>query len=406
MCKIIINHRNTLRNFSFGGLYEVVADVCKIGNLDIYKFYLDVIIEQRLNYKFPPTRILSEACESGNILLVKYIFKNNIYDILLDLHGEWNNYLQCACKSCNIEVIEMIIMLGGDLWYDGDKDWNGGLYYACKCKGDNIEIVKLMIEKGADSFDRCLNMACFAGNLKIIDFIINQGPTNWNEIICDACAGGHMDIVELVIKKGSDNWNEGMRGACRGGHLDIVKYMVSKGANNWNESVISTSYDNIEIIKFLVSQGATNFDVCLVHACFLGDIDFAKLMIEKGATANWNIGLTNACKNSHVEIVKLMIEKGANNLDGSLRQNLTGNTNVLTVLLNNGAKVDNINYYDTHSFRLFCLCSKNLKKCNKYMDLLLEYPPCVLFVGSRLSANNNCHIKKLPIELFKFLCSY
>lgn len=207
-----------------------------------------------------------------------------------------------------------------------------------------------------------------------------------------------------MIEKGATEWNRGMNGACSGGHLDIVKFMISKGATDFNSGLCYASRRGyVEVVKFLLSQGATNIDGCLNCACLCGDLDFAKTMIEKGATG-WDGGLIKACWGGHLNLVKLMIDCGATYLNGALLNNLTKNTNVSMLLINSGANdLDCLSY--TRDFRLLYMYNKFIgTSCNNYMDLLSEYPPCVLFVGSRLS-KSSC-MKKLPKELFKVLVRY
>ena len=45
-----------------------------------------------------------------------------------------------------------------------------------------------------------------------------------------------------------------------------------------------------------------------------GDIEFVKLMLEKGAT-NFNDAMCYAVTEGDIEIVKLMLENGATNID-------------------------------------------------------------------------------------------
>lgn len=396
VCKIIFGHRNPREQFLPGEIYYIIRDACRYGNLRIYQFY------QKYNNSSPP-ELFREACESGNILLVKYLYKNNANIILLSSSWRWNDYLLCACKSGNIEIVYYI--LGNNILneYDGYRDWNNGLCSACGCNGDNLYIVKFMIKKGGVTCDNCLKNACFVGNVKIIIFLTKRGVINWNAGLYEACKGGHIEIVKYMIEKGATNLEESMCIACREDHMEIVKFFISKGVNNWDHYLgCAAGKGRIEIVKFLILQGAVSLDQCLGCACFCGDIDFAMTMIEKGAS-NWNLGLLKACWKGHLNLVQLMLHYGATNLNEGLFHNLTKNTNISILLINKGA--NNLEYLkDTRDFRLLYEYNKfavNDKK--NYMDLLPEYPPCVLFVGSRLTRLSKTAIKRLPVELFKML---
>lgn len=410
VCKIILGHRNTLTKFSSEDTIEIILDSCRFGNLSIYQFYLSKLG----HHNFLQLEFLYAACESGNIILVRYILNNNIdfWHIL-----SVNHSICCACRSGNIEIVNLIISYEGGILFttydaEGGNNLNSSLYAACDAKPDdtykdNIEIAELMIKKGATSFEGCMHVACYNGNKKTINFLIECGVTDWNEGLYGACHEGHMDIVHYMIEKGATNWEAAMCNACQGGHLDIVELMISKGANYWNGCLNWACYWNsVEIIKFMITKGATEFDECLKYACLYGHVDFVKISIEKGST-NWNEGLLMACQGGHIELIQLMLDHGATDLNGGLLKNHTHNTHIYTLLITRGAD-DLTGLNGTRDFRLLYMYNKFLgPPRNNYMDLLPEYPPCVLFVGGRLSKNNRGrHMKRLPVELFKMLVQY
>lgn len=394
ICKIILGHRNILEKFDYVELYIIVSDACRNGDLNIFKFYLSQTACCKIN-SVSSVNFFREACKSGNIELVKYILDSS-KNLLKSLCDRGGDFLHSACISGNVEIVNFIIT-------HAKCNWNWGLYEACGANGDHIEIVELMIKKGAISFDGCFEGACLAGNKKIIDLLIERKVTRneWDEGMCHASRGGCMDVVVYMVLKGATNWNGGMMHACDGGHLDIVKFMILQGANDWNTSLFWASRKgHLEIVKFMLLQGATNFDDCLNCACLCGDIDFVKTVVEKGAT-NWDEGLIQACKGGHVILVKLMLHHGATNLNEGLKN--TSNKDICIFLINNGA--DDLNCLtNIHDFRLSYMYHKFKGYCNNYMDLLSEYPPYVLFVGSKLS-KNNC-VKRLPVELFRTLVQY
>lgn len=397
---MIIDYKNTVQTFCSYDLDKIIIRACNISDIHSYQHYLDLISETHRIYC--SEILFNEACQTGNISLIMYIFKssNDLISLITSSSLAWNVCLQSACRSGHLEIVNIITALENN----DNKNWNSCLRYACECIGDNTELVKYVIDKGANSFNDCMRNACFAGNIKIVNLLIEYGVTDWNEGLMLACQSNHLNLVELMIQKGANDWDRGMCGACRGNNMNLVNYMIQKGANLWN---ICLTWANIcghvDIVKFLAVQGATNFDECLSCACLCGDIDFVKNLIEKGVT-DWDAGLINACRGGHVEIVQLMLHYGATNLNESLRANETRNTDISKILIRNGANPSNYFYTSSiRDFKLLYLCFKHLDACN-YMDLLPEYPPCVLFVGSRLS-KNNC-VKKLPVELFRLLHEY
>lgn len=390
--KIILCDRGMFNKMDYVYRLDIVCYVFRTGNLHICKFYQNITD----SYKFIPGPYFRAACVSGNVALIKDIL-HYCMSSLRDLYY--------VCRSGCIEIVNLFISRGS-------KEWSNGLYGVCYGRGDHVEIAEIMIANGAIISDTFLYAACSVRNIKIINLLVHGGVKNWNKGMCGACRGGYMDIVVTMIEKGATDWDSGMDNACKGGHLDIVKFMVSKGANDWERCFIDEFFEykrfdmDVEIVKFLFLQGA-DLNYCLECACFHGDIDFVEALIKNGAT-NWNKGLIGACRGGYLSLVKLMLDHGATDIFRGLSTNATNthNTNISTLLISKGA--DNfINFGNTRNFRLLYLYNKYVKnEFNNYVSLLPDYPPCVLFVGSRLSKNNCCHVKRFPLELFKVLCQY
>lgn len=407
--KIILCHQNTVKKFSYEEYRYVLLNVCRIGNLNIYKFCMN-LARHNLNDNFNDNLLLSytfsKACGSGNTILIKYILDNNINTLksLILAPGLYCDFLYEACRSGNIEIVNMLIE-------HGSNNWNEGLIGICGGYGDNVDIAKFMIHKGGYgvSFDRCMYEACSAGNIKIINLLIEHGSNHWDDGLYGACREGRMNIIELMIAKGATDWNRGMCGACACDNLDVIKFMISKGANDWNRGLCYAGRKGkLDIVKFMLLQGSTNFEGCLVCACICGDIDFAKMSVENGAII-WDEGFLYACIEGHLELIQLLVDCGVTCInDGLLLNRRQKNTNVCALLIKKGADIL-MSLRGIRDFRLSYLYNEYMM--NKfaeheydYMDLLPEYPPCVLFVGSRLSIS--CSVKRLPVELFKMLVQY
>lgn len=145
-----------------------------------------------------------------------------------------------------------------------------------------------------------------------------------------------------------------------------------------------------------------------------GRIDYVLFLVQKGAT-DWDNGLYGACRGGHVNLVKLMIKYGATNFDEGLYEcaNSPGykNTDICNILVANGATDIGL-LTAMNEFKLYhtWFKSKGKKKKmvgDKRLHLLMEYPPYVLLVGSRLSKHQlNCYVSKLPVELFTLLTQY
>lgn len=380
---------------------------CAYGKLEIIRFYIDKLVNST-ETKF---NCIYGSCESGSVELLSFLIME--WSELFTLENtdkadkaeakigiNWGWCFENACASGNIEMVHFIIECGSKYGAVYDiSDWWHGLEEAC-C-GNNIEIIKFCIEKGALNFEDCLYDVCMVGNIEIVNFLVNclekKGVTNFNEGLCGACYGNKIEIIELMITKGATDWNGGLNSACSGGHIEIVKLMVEKGANDWD-------------------GGADSLDECLQTACSEGDLELAKLLIERGAV-DFENGLLYACAQRHTSLVKLMLNYGPVGLDSVLNSVCGECSEIDNLLISAGADKRLLKY--TNDFKLYSIyrsfykneVSATNNKWNKwddgkYMNLLQEYPPCVLYVGCKLTKNNKCCIKKLPLELFRLLNFY
>ena len=136
---------------------------------------------------------------------------------------------------------------------------------------------------------------------------------------------GHLNIAKLMISKGANNFVESMSYACWGGQMEIIKFLIEKYPNtsfDWNYSLGSACKGgHIDVIKFLLEKGHSSineFNEPMGEACEGGHLDIVKFMIIKGAT-HWDFGLRCACFGGHLDIVKFMIAKGAKDWNFGMR---------------------------------------------------------------------------------------
>lgn len=378
---------------------------CKSGCLDLIKFMLQKVgtsCFKSLNWENLEhwdirviTKCLQNACESGNIESVNLFVKHKKYRDLI------HKYMSEACAGGNIEIVKLVIGYG-----DGDGDgklaskltFNPNYMFQAGC-GGNIDIIKLLVQtefKYSEYFDSCMRGACFGDHIEVVKYII--------------------DTINLVD---DINMEECMNIVCSCNRLDIVKFMVEKGPTNFNVYARTASMylnGDSEILKFMVEKGADDFDLYLYHACFYGDLDFVRILVEKGiekGITNWNNGLLGACKGNNLDLVKLMIKYGATNLNECLHAvkntnlDIVIDTDTINILLLNGAN-DFDCLLDSKDFRLHCLWLKFIgikpdRHNAQWLQLIKDYPPYVLLVGSLLSKNIMCSIRRLPVEIFTLL---
>ena len=195
----------------------------------------------------PLLRLIDSYLEMlDHIALTKVCKRTN--RLKLNYHDDWKNYTEKnyhfdlrflkyliqykkfndmrLLQFGNTECVKLFISSSINL------NWNDGLYYACR--SGNIEIVELLIQKGANHWNWGLYGACKGGNIKIVHLMISKGADHWNFGLCEACSGGNIEIVYLMMEKGADDWNLGLFGACLGGNIKIADLMMQRGATRCN----------------------------------------------------------------------------------------------------------------------------------------------------------------------------
>lgn len=400
----------TVRKFDTLG--RIVDYACIKGRLEIVMHWF----ETETYDQFHLIEMLNKSCESGNANLIKFVLNKVDKSDNADYAYNKNICCQIACKSGNMESVEIFNNCD-----NSDDHLNECLKNACI--GGNIKIVEFIMLNGGSNYNDCMFSAGLGGNINIIKLLLELQlendmitSTTFNDCVHGACIGNHMEVIKLYITQlDVPNIEKCINIACKSGNLEIIKYMVTQGTSDWNSYASAClNYTNgqncTEILEFLISKGATNYDEYLYFMCFHNKINVVESLVKKGAT-NWERGLQGACLGSNVELVRKMIEYGATDLNDGLRSAYCANDidtdNIFIILLANGA-----NQYDylcrTNNFKLYCiwLKHKGLKPSDKrWLYLYKRHPPCVLLT-SRISINHKCHIRKLPVELFTLLNQY
>jgi len=121
--------------------------------------------------------LLFEACESGNIDIVKDLINNNIDINIINKNND--TPLLVACKNNQNEIIKLLIYCNADLNYENNNNTALSL-----CLKNNSEIIYELIEFGANVNyvnklkESCLSIAVSCCNLKVIEIILNLSNIN------------------------------------------------------------------------------------------------------------------------------------------------------------------------------------------------------------------------------------
>lgn len=374
------NSEYSLQNYGFGSIngYRSREDLwsnamygaCEGGKLDIFSLCMNhVRLHQGLLFS-----CFYMACKSGNIDLVHFITNRKVFNGHF-WASDYNPHhsISNACASGSLEIIRLLMDKNTDDISDW-CDWREGLKKACE--HGHVEIVKLMIARGATNFNECLFNACISENIEIVNILIDNGATNWDKGLQGACYIGNMNLAKIMLQKGASDLNKGLQSACSKGHFKIINLMIARGATN-------------------ITEGFN----C---ACKFGRLDLVKLYIQNGVI-NLNEGLYEACTEGYINITRFLIKCGAADLETCLED--SENIDIINLLIKEGASpnsLKNTNYF--RPYLLYCNFTKIAPNIKKYLTLLAEYQPYILFIKSR--HDSLCPVHKLPTDLFGLLVHY
>lgn len=382
---------------------------CEKGHIDVMKLILDQVIDF--------SSMLRLACENGHKEIVQIIIdrrtdvanvkkwlNKGLYGACLGGHEElvnlmirygandWQSGLFAACYGGHLEIVNLMIWCGADNWcygfsgacagghrelinlmfnkgaryhqkYDDDVEhWNQGLVMACEnghtdivkslvtycicilypklfdwspdltstCQDANIKKIKEIIVKRDDrnyeTFWRALisglEKSCLAGHIEIADFLSDfKIDFNWSWLLRYTCKGGHQHIFDLIIRKAKNyhfDWNQGLIGACKGGHFDFAKEMINRGASEFGwECLENVCKPGNEELVDLITSFVRDRNLFLANACYCDNVTVINMMVDLGAN-NWDKALYNACLGGHDHIVQWLLSKDVKGLDECL----------------------------------------------------------------------------------------
>jgi ankyrin repeat protein len=151
----------------------------------------------------------------------------------------------------------------------------------------NVGLVALLIERGVDNND--FVFACQEGNLEIVRLLIDVPSVKMNDGLQFACFHGQTEVVrmllELPVERGVNpavNNSYGLRRACVDGNIELARLFVERGG--WSSYTYSSA---------------------LQDACEHGYTEIVRLMLHEPFQINH--ALSNACRNGHLDIVRLLI---------------------------------------------------------------------------------------------------
>lgn len=381
--------------------YLALYGACETNKIDVFDRYLHNVITNKTN-NIADNNFLNICLEKAGL--------SNSMEIINYLSAKGaTNWHECLLSVCQSGCVETFRYICDHKINVSDINLEQKMYLVNACEGGSLEIINFIFalyEKRKLSYSiqtggSCMNYACMGGHIEVINLLINKKFDYWNEGLTGACSNGNVEIAKMMIRKGAFNFNWCLYVACVAGHKDVAKLMITSGA----------SFDN----RF-------SFNDCLYRACYCNDLELIIMLTSSdesiGKVVNWNEGLNGACGSNNSDILEFILDHGTfttKQLNHVLLKSAQTNyIDVCILLIRKGADISCLK--NIRDFKLYTMYLQSLNIytcltdctdadiCAKYLKCLVEYPPCILFVGCRLT--KTCSVKRLPVELFRLLSQY
>ncbi len=347
-----------------------------IYNHDEYEYFVKIVEDNKEDYItvlqrlckgriFKQNELFLYACVYKNLEVVKQIYKNFSFDILL--------CFRLACEFSNVEIVKYLIpdLNKQNLFINRifEECLKTGFHFACIskkfdiakyiletyklglhdldiyklvtlpadfefiqtilkyyvggssqveidmsdhiCKKLDIDLFNLLTSYNLIDFYKCLiNMSCIRA--------INEEQFIKQRHIIDVSLNYDNTIINDVIRNMHDYRN-----------TRFIKYLIEKGANHYNYITIQLCrYDgDAELLKYVFEKGANNYNRCmLVAAQYMTNNDMLLFLINN-STDNFHECALEVCKNKTYRpnnILIALLEKGASDVDEYLYVVISG----------------------------------------------------------------------------------
>ena len=388
---------------------QIIQNVLK-NNSNLQKEFDDI----QKDYYLRLGKDLYNACEYGNIKEVQLLIDKGAKVDLANKHG-WTP-LFIACIICPINVINVVQLLIDNGAEINQVDKNGHTPLMMACNRGNVELSRLLLNNCAEVNNvinvnpplcRCtpLMCACAQGNIHLVKLLLENGADvnrvvdilengeikDTTPLLC-ACSYGYFNIVQLLLDNGAcidfNNYNtnniEKLFIACYIGRIDYVRLLLKKGTK--------LLQNKKKIVNHVINDSMTPLYV----VCKKGYLDIARLLIDNGADIKlltdsisfMSTPMWIACSKNHVDIAKLLIKKDRSviyhepdviGLTPLLIASQHGNLLMTQLLLENHENVNQSNNKEWTP--LYMACSNNHYDVAK---MLLEHDADINHMNSNL----------------------
>lgn len=262
-------------------------------------------------------------------------------------HAHIGTHARAVALAVDIDYLELVQLLlehGATIPED---------CVATACYIGNIKIVRLLLEWDAIISKNCVELACCNGHTEIVCLLLEYGANISKDCVKCACKIDNQEIVKLLLgahmhTRAHAHAHVHISGgaveyAAIKGNTTMVKILLEHGARI-KEGVIGRIIENAhgnynfctKAIALLVESGAIVTEQTLALACRKKQISqsIIKLLLDTGTSISAK-ALENACYAGNYETVKVLLEHGASVsvTEGAIEYASTFNDQKITKLL-------------------------------------------------------------------------
>ncbi|TMW62697.1 hypothetical protein Poli38472_005315 [Pythium oligandrum] len=278
----------------------------------------DLAMVRRVHYHHPtrlPVKIITKACERGNLELIRWVVDNRTDDVCVsDLSGElpaWR--LDCCLKRASMTAIRCghfhVLRWLYERGLIRNMDQSGDKAAA---DGD-FEMVKWLHEINAPGLFTvsAMDKAASNGHLEIVRFLHENRQEGYTSTaMVGATVDGHQEVVNFLREIGAEEevtWQL-VHEAAHAGRLDILQWNnYAMRDRQWLQTAMTAAFNqgNLEVIQFLVERRRINCRPShLETAATKGDLGILQWVHEKRCGEWSTTVMGNAARHGHLSIVQ------------------------------------------------------------------------------------------------------
>lgn len=308
-------------------------------------------------------RILHRAAGAGEVELVKLAIANGGVVDGPDLDGR--TALHLATVAGAMDVVEVLMHAGSHIGVC-DNGGNSALMVAVRQR--SLDMTRLLLRHGAMTdtikakhailqlaFNKDLfELGSFLDSTTEMRVATDYRKHVWQMLLLLLNYGALCDIIDA-------NGDTALHLAAAAGHLEAAQLLLEHGAGlnkkneyDWTPLEVSKVFNHLDVFQLFIKQGAPTGDLDLIWLIERNaDVEVVNMLLDRGIDVNvtnadgWS-ALEAACTEGCINMVRLLIKRGAevNRAPIAIVRNplvqtaTNGRSDILTVLLANGARTD------------------------------------------------------------------